>query len=171
MNRRTTVLAGLIAGTIVIAAQALPLAAEEMNRPLVPLPSVFDFSRGDGWGVALGGTVEYGNAYDGADEYEFEVEPAGAIHYRAGNHLFFWEGIELGWRGLFTNGWLLQTGARYEGGREADDSEDGYLDGLEDRDDEIVGFAEFRYGLGDNSWSIASDRFHRSTSTPGSYCL
>jgi outer membrane scaffolding protein for murein synthesis (MipA/OmpV family) len=124
--------------------------AENDELPLVPSPSVFDYTRGTGWGIALGVGVEYGNAYDGSDEYEFEIEPAGAIQYRTGNNLFFWEGIELGWRNRFADKWLVQLATRYEGGREADDSDDGRLDGLEDQDDHIVGVLEFRRAIIDD---------------------
>lgn len=127
------------------------LAAEPTTEALVPLPSVLDFTDGDGWGVALGASVEYENAYDGADETELEVEPAGAVHYRKGDHLFFWEGMELGWRGLLADNWLAQAGIRNEGGLEPDDSEDGNLAGIAERDSHVVGFLEVRRGIGD-SW-------------------
>ncbi len=134
------------------ARNAMP--AEQPDRALVPLPSVFDFTRGGGFGAALGVGIEYESAYDGSDEYEVELEPLGAVQYRFGNHMLFWEGIEAGYRGLLTERALLQVGARYEGGREASDSEDGRLDGLDSVDDHIVGMLEFRYGLGDDwrSW-------------------
>jgi outer membrane scaffolding protein for murein synthesis (MipA/OmpV family) len=122
--------------------------------PLVPSPSVLDFTRGGGWGFALGAAAEYESAYDGSDEMELELEPAGAVHWRTGNHLFFWEGIELGWR--LGDDWLLQVAARSEGGREADDSKDGYLDGLDDRDDELAGVLEVRRAFGsDWRWWVA----------------
>jgi outer membrane scaffolding protein for murein synthesis (MipA/OmpV family) len=130
---------------------AAQLQADESGLPLVPLPSVFDFTRGEGWGVALGAGVEYETAYDGSDEYELEIDPFGAIQWRTGNHLFFWEGMELGWRSRMADVWLVQLAARYEGGREADDSDDGRLDGLEDRDDELVGVIEVRRSL-DDEW-------------------
>lgn len=117
---------------------------------LVPLPSVSDFTRGDGWGIALGAGVEYEAAYDGSDEYEFEAEPAGAVHWRSGDHLLFWEGIELGWRGRVADQWLLQGGARYESGLEPDDSDDGRLDGIGERDSHVVGFFEARRGFGED---------------------
>lgn len=117
---------------------------------LVPLPSVFDFTRGGGWGVALGAGVEYEAAYDGSDEYEVELDPAGAIQWRTGNQLLFWEGMELGWRTRVADVWLVQAGARYEGGLEPDDSEDGALDGLEKRDSHLVGFLEARRSVGDD---------------------
>lgn len=119
--------------------------------PLVPLPSVPDYTRGAGWGLALGVGVEYEAAYDGSDEYEFEVEPAGAVQWRRGNHLLFWEGMELGWRGRLQGRWLAQAGLRYEDGLEPDDSDEGRLDGIAERDDHLVGFAEVRYGLAE-SW-------------------
>src|SRR5690606_15380682 len=57
-----------------LAAQAEdPIAARARDEaPLFPLPFTPDFTRGGGWGVALGAGVEYENAYTGSDEYEFE---------------------------------------------------------------------------------------------------
>lgn len=123
-----------------------PASADQV---LVPLPSIPDFTAGDGWGVALGAAVEYEAAYDGSDEYEFEVEPAGAVQWRSGDHQFFWEGMELGWRGLLAPRSLLQAGLRYEDGLEPDDSEDGRLDGIAPRDSHTVGFVEYRHGFGE----------------------
>jgi outer membrane protein len=133
------------------------LAESDGNQPLVPLPSIPDFTRGDGWGIALGAAVEYESAYDGSDEYEIEFEPAGGIHYRRGQHLIFWEGMELGWRGLLKDNLLLQAGIRYEDGLEAADSEDGNLDGIKDRDSHVVGFLEARRSIGTNwrNWVAA----------------
>jgi outer membrane protein len=101
--------------------------------------------------LALGIGVEYEGAYDGADEYEFGVEPAGAVQWRTGDNVFFWEGIEAGWRALAHPQSMVQLSARYEGGRDASDSEDGRLDGLDAKDDHIVGSVEFRQGL-DAEW-------------------
>jgi outer membrane scaffolding protein for murein synthesis (MipA/OmpV family) len=133
------------------------LAAEPTTEALVPLPSVLDFTDGDGWGIALGVSAEYESAYDGADETELEVEPAGAVHYRKGDHLFFWEGMELGWRGRLADVWLVQAGIRNEGGLEPDDSEDGNLDGILPRDSHVVGFLEVRRAVGDDwrNWVAA----------------
>ena len=133
------------------------LAAGPPDEALVPLPSVLDFTGGDGWGVALGVSAEYESAYDGADETELEVEPAGAVHYRKGDHLFFWEGFELGWRGRLADVWLVQAGIRNEGGLEPDDSEDGNLDGILPRDSHVVGFLEVRRAVGEEwrNWVAA----------------
>ena len=130
------------------------LAAEQassMEQALVPLPSVFDFTRGGGFGLALGLGVEYEAAYDGSDEYEFELDPAGAIQWRSGDHMVFFEGTELGWRGVFEQRWLVQAGLRYEAGLDPSDSEDGALDGIEERDSHLVGFVEVRAAL-DHEW-------------------
>lgn len=130
------------------------LAAEQassMEQALVPLPSVFDFTRGGGFGLALGLGVEYEAAYDGSDEYELELDPAGAIQWRSGDHMVFFEGTELGWRGVFEQRWLVQAGLRYEAGLDPSDSEDGALDGIEERDSHLVGFVEVRAAL-DNQW-------------------
>jgi len=148
MDRENTRSLCALLGMATLLAGGPALGAGSNEPSLVPLPSVLDFTRGEGWGVALGAGVEYENAYDGADEREFEVEPAGAVHYRIGNHLFFWEGFELGWRARLAETWLVQAGARYEEGLEPDDSEDGNLDGLEPRDSHVVGFLEVRRGLG-----------------------
>jgi outer membrane scaffolding protein for murein synthesis (MipA/OmpV family) len=140
---RATMLVLLLAAAGTAAAQT-----PQDELPLVPSPSIFDFTRGSGWGFALGVAAEYESAYDGSDEMELELEPAGAIQWRRGNHLFFWEGIELGWRARLADDWLVQLAVRDEGGREPDDSEDGNLDGLMPVDDEIVGVLEVRRAFG-----------------------
>lgn len=140
---------GIVAAVIVGLVTSVTAKGQNQElEALVPLPSVFDFTRGGGWGVALGAGIEYETAYDGSDEYEFELDPAGAIQWRTGNHLLFWEGVELGWRGRLADVWLVQAGARYEDGLEPDDSEDGNLDGFEERDSHLVGFLEVRRAFG-----------------------
>jgi len=156
--RLLNLLVPLACATLAPASAARAPASE--TDPLFPLPSVLDYSRGSGFGLGLGVGVEYESAYDGADEYEFEFDPRGALHWRSGQNLLFWEGIELGWRARVANDWLVQLNARYEGGREADDSGDGNLDGLDEVDSEIVGVAEVRYTL-DGEWrSWVAGRFH-----------
>lgn len=138
---------------IVLAMIALNLTAAhaEEEAPLFPLPFTPDFTRGSGWGVALGLGVEYENAYAGSDEYEFELDPAGAIQWRKGNHLFSWEGLELSWTTRQKDRWYIQLELGLDEGREKDDSDDGRLDGLDKRDDEITGTGEIRYAF-DGEW-------------------
>lgn len=134
-------------------AQPAPAAqqADAPARAIVPSPSVLDFTRGGGWGIALGVGVEYEAAYDGSDEYEVELSPAGAIQWRSDRNMLFFEGYELGWRGVVGDRWLLQAGTRYEDGLDPSDSEDGRLDGLPKRDSHWTGFLEVRRAL-DDEW-------------------
>jgi hypothetical protein len=48
--------AAMLLGTLVYFGS---VSATEMKTPLVPLPSIDDFTNGDGWGVGLGLSVEY----------------------------------------------------------------------------------------------------------------
>ncbi len=134
----------------VIAAGPQAARAEE-EAPLFPLPFTPDFTRGGGWGFAVGLGVEYENAYAGSDEYEFELGPALAIQWRTGNHLFSWEGLELSWTTRPKDRWYVQVDLGLDGEREESDSDDGRLDGLEDRDDELIGTGELRYAF-DGQW-------------------
>jgi outer membrane scaffolding protein for murein synthesis (MipA/OmpV family) len=140
---------------MIIALLAFPLsesmASESMaaeRKPLVPMPSVLDFSDGDGWAVGLGAGLEYESAYDGSDEFETEIDPFGSVQYRSGDNLYFWDGFEAGWRGVTSSDLFMQAGIRYESGLEAEDSDDGRLDGIEDRDSHMVGFYEVRKSIG-----------------------
>ena len=111
--------------------------AQDGKTALVPLPSVDDFTRGnDGWGFGLGLSVEYESAYEGSDEFEFEVDPAGAVQWRNGDDIYYWAGEALGWRGLRSESWLFDAAVAFDEGREEDDSDDGRLDGLGDNDEQ-----------------------------------
>jgi outer membrane scaffolding protein for murein synthesis (MipA/OmpV family) len=129
-----------------------PLAAQAADEtPLFPLPFTPDFTRGGGWGFALGIGIEYENAYAGADEYEFELSPALALQWRTGNHLFSWEGLELSWTTRQMDQWYLQVDLGLDGEREESDSDNGNLDGLEEKDDVFTGTGEVRYAF-DGDW-------------------
>lgn len=105
--------------------------AQDIRPALVPLPSLDDFTRGeDGWGIGLGAGIEYESAYEGAEEFGIEADPAGAVQWRSGDNIFYWAGEALGWRGLRSDTWLLEATVAFEEGREESDSDDGYLDGL-----------------------------------------
>ncbi|MGQ7269326.1 MipA/OmpV family protein [Marinobacter nauticus] len=130
--------------------------ATEIRTPLVPLPSIDDFTNGDGWGFGLGLAVEYETAYEGSDEYEFEADPAGGVQWRTGENIFFWAGEAVGWRTLVKDSWLFQTSIGYEEGREESDSEDGRLDGLGESDSGVAVLLEARYAL-TNDWRYFLD--------------
>ena len=112
--------------------------AQDGKTALVPLPSVEDFTRGeDGWALGLGLGVEYESAYEGSDEYDFEVDPAGALQWRSGDNIFYWAGEALGWRGLRSGTWLFDAAVGFDEGREESDSDDGHLDGLGDGEEGV----------------------------------
>ncbi len=111
-------------------------SAQEGKTALVPLPSLDDFTQGnDGWSFGLGLGVEYESAYEGSDEFGFEVDPAGAVQWRNDDDIFFWAGEALGWRGLRADTWLFEAAVAFDEGREESDSDDGHLDGLGDADE------------------------------------
>ncbi len=109
---------------------------QDSQTALVPLPSIDDFTRGeDGWAFGLGLSVEYEAAYEGSDEFEFEVDPAGAVQWRDGDNIYYWAGEALGWRGLRSETWFFDAAVAFDEGREESDSDDGRLDGLGDSDE------------------------------------
>lgn len=110
--------------------------AQGTGTALVPLPSIEDFTKGeDGWAFGLGLGVEYESAYEGSDEFGFEVDPAGAVQWRRGNDIFYWAGEALGWRGRRADIWLFQAAVSFDEGRQESDSDDGRLNGLGDGDE------------------------------------
>lgn len=131
----------------------LPAAsAQETRTALVPLPSIDDFSRGkDGWSFALGAGIEYETAYEGSDEFGFELEPAGGLQWRRGNDVFYWVGEAIGWRGLRAETWLFEALIGFDEGRAESDSKKGYLDGLGDSDEGFELVLESRRAF-DRDW-------------------
>lgn len=126
--------------------------AQDDNTALVPLPSVDDFTRGeDGWGFGLGLGIEYETAYEGSDEFGFEIQPAGGVQWRSGDNVFYFAGEALGWRGLRADTWLLEATVGFEEGREESDSDDGRLDGLGEQDEGAELVLQARYAF-DADW-------------------
>lgn len=122
---------GLLAAVFTHALFVQAALAQDSETALVPLPSVDDFTRGnDGFSFGLGLGVEYESAYEGSDEFGFEVQPAGAVQWRRGDDIFYFAGEALGWRGLRADTWLFDAAVAFEEGREEGDSDDGRLDGL-----------------------------------------
>jgi MipA family protein len=110
--------------------------AQDGKTALVPLPSVDDFTRGnDGWGFGIGAGIEYESAYEGSDEFGFEIDPAGGIQWRKGDDVFYWAGEALGWRGLRANAWLLEAAVGFDEGRKESDSKEGRLKGIGDSEE------------------------------------
>ncbi|KFZ30707.1 structural protein MipA [Pseudidiomarina salinarum] len=130
--------AGLLFPVLITALSFQTALAQDEKTALVPLPSVQDFSKGkDGWSFGLGLGIEYETAYEGSDEFGFELQPAGAVQWRSGDDVFFFAGEALGWRGLRSDTWLLEAAVAFDEGREESDSDDGHLDGLGDQDESV----------------------------------
>lgn len=141
----------IIVIAMLMATVNLTAAHAQERGPLFPLPFTPDFTGGDGWGFALGVGVEYESAYAGSDEYAFELDPAGVVQWRAENHLFSWEGLELSWTTRQMDRWYFQVDLGFGGERERSDSDDGRLNGIDNRDDEFTGTGEVRYAF-DSEW-------------------
>jgi len=142
-------LAGLLLMFYLVGSYHQAALAQDGSAPLVPLPSVDDFTRGeDGWGFGLGLGVEYETAYEGSDEFGFEIQPAGAVQWRRGNNVFFFAGEALGWRGLRADTWLLEAVVAFDEGRAESDSDDGRLAGLGDTDEEVQLVLQARRAFG-----------------------
>src|SRR5690554_3625062 len=93
MKKSIDLLAALVASALL----APTAFAQDEKAALVPLPSLDDFTRGeDGWAVGLGLGVEYESAYEGSDEFGFEIDPAGAVQWRKGDNIFYFAGEALG---------------------------------------------------------------------------
>ncbi|RUO20130.1 MipA/OmpV family protein [Aliidiomarina haloalkalitolerans] len=143
---------GLLALALIPTLLLQPALAQEERTALVPLPSLDDFTRGqDGWAFGLGLGIEYETAYEGSDEFGFEVDPAGAVQWRRGNDIFFFAGEAFGWRGLRSDTWLLQALIGFDEGREEGDSDKGNLDGLGDGEEGLEFVFEARRAF-DADW-------------------
>ena len=119
--------------------------AQEKQSVLVPLPSVDDFTKGEnGWAFGLGLGVEYESAYEGSDEFGFEIQPAGAVQWRKDDNIFYFAGEALGWRGLIADQWLLDALLGFDEGREEADSDEEHLKGLGDQDEGFEFVFQFR---------------------------
>jgi hypothetical protein len=145
--------------------------AEDNNLPLVSLPSVIDYTEGEGWGGAIGFEFESLAAFHGSNHYRLEIKPEGAIQWRSGKHIFFWEGVdlnhtELGWRGLIQGKWLIEAGARHDIVIPSGRSESASLD-LPHRGSEITGFLDAKYSIGSEWENWISGRFSAGSNSYG----
>lgn len=131
-------LTGLLIAVFISALFFQTALAQDLEKTLVPLPSVDDFSKGkNGWSLGLGLSVEYETAYEGSDEFGFEIQPAGGLQWRNGNNIFFFAGEALGWRGVRADIWLFEGVVGFDEGRQESDSDDGRLDGLGNQDEGV----------------------------------
>jgi outer membrane protein len=129
---------GLLMAVFIHALFLQTALAQDLEKALVPLPSVDDFSRGkDGWSLGLGFGVEYETAYEGSDEFGLEIQPAGGLQWRNRDNIFFFAGEALGWRGVRAETWLFEALVGFDEGRQESDSDEDRLDGLGDQDEGV----------------------------------
>ncbi|WP_232365147.1 MipA/OmpV family protein [Salinimonas marina] len=98
----------------------------------------------------MGLGVEYEAAYEGADEFGVEVDPAGAVQWRRGNDIFYWAGEALGWRGLRSANWLFDAALAFDEGREESDSDEAHLNGLGDAEEGFEVVLQVRRAFNDD---------------------
>lgn len=131
--------------------------ANNTSSTLVPLPSVVDYTQGNGWATGAGLQIESTAVYAGSDKSIVEIKPEGAMQWRTGDQILFWEGFdlnhtELGWRSLVKNRWLMEGGARHEIVIPTSRSEKAGIENLPHRGSHILGFYEAKYSI-DNEWN------------------
>jgi outer membrane scaffolding protein for murein synthesis (MipA/OmpV family) len=144
----TLAILGLLAG-----ASSTATRAETPDWSL-PTAEIVDLAAPGSWSVALGGEFEYGEVYDGSDDYETELQPGLLAHLRRGDVRYYWEGNTLGVRWTPSADWLLGIGLQNEFGREEADHP--ALRGLGDTDDELAVTVDVRRGFGEGwPWWLA----------------
>jgi hypothetical protein len=129
---------------------------KELQLQNPSIPSLFDYTTGDGLVQALGVKFKYVNAYRGSDQYGLEATLDGAIQWRSRSNLFFIEnfnlnGIELGWRNYVQPKWLMQSGFRHETVLPSSKTKQGGLNEFPHRGSHVFGFFEFRQAI-DDKW-------------------
>lgn len=130
--------------------------SQELQLNNASIPSLIDYTSGDGFVQAVGVKFKYKSAYRGSDQYVLEATLDGAIQWRHGGNLFFIEnfdlnGIEFGWRNFVRPKWLLQSGVRHETVLPSSKIKQGNINDFPHRGSQVFGFFEVRRAL-DNRW-------------------
>ncbi len=146
--------------------------AQQNNDSLVPLPSTTDYSTKDGWAGALGLKLQGLAAYKGSDHGTLQLVLDGAVQWRKGDHLLFWDGFdlndtELGWRGLLQDTWLMEVGARHEIVIPSSASEKADIENLPHRGSHVLGFVQTKHAVGTGWKSWVSGRISGGPSNYG----
>ncbi|MGR6874725.1 MipA/OmpV family protein [Pseudomonas sp. HK3] len=100
--------------------------------------------------------LETAAVYRGAKHYQMSLKPEGAVQWRKGDHVLFWEGFdinytELGLRSLIQTKWLMEVGARHEIVIPSSRSEQADIINLPHRGSHILGFVDTKHGI-DDRW-------------------
>ena len=134
---------------------------KELLLSKASIPSLIDYTRGDGLVQALGVKFKHGAAYRGSDQYFLVATLDGAAQWRRRRNLFFIEnydlnGIELGWRSFIRPTWLMQSGLRHETILPSSKTKQGKLNDFPHRGSQVFGFVEFRRAINSEwrNWMI-----------------
>jgi outer membrane protein len=136
---------------------SVPVAASESAVSLVPLVSEIDYTNEDGWGGAVGFKFESLATYKGSDQSALELKLDGAVQWRSGDQVLFWENFdinttEFGWKGRLNNNWLLKVGARHETVLPSGKTAAAGIENFPHRGSHLLGFVESKHAL-DHQWS------------------
>ncbi len=150
MTKNVSNLIILLVAQILVSANSF---AEPKGLALIPLPSIADYTSGDGWASAVGLKMAHSSVYDGADTYALEINPEFAIQWRSAEHVFFLDaanidGLELGWRALMQNDWFMQAGVRHETVLPAGDTLAANINNFPHRGSHVIAFLESRHAIG-----------------------
>jgi len=145
---------------------------EQDNSALFNSPSIVNYTDGNGWGAALGFKLDYLPAYKGSDHYVLEIKPEGAVQWRTGNHVFFWEGFDLnntalGWRGAIKPNWLIEAGIKHEIVIPAGRSQEAAITGLPHRGSHMLGYLEVKNMMTRDNKNWVSGRLSAGSSGYG----
>lgn len=146
--------------------------AEENSAPLTSLPSVVDYTNGNGWAGGIGAQIEFAAEFNGSDHSVLSLKPEGAVQWRSGDHMLFWEGFdlnhtELGWRGLMQNKWLIESGVRHEIVIPSSYSRRAGINDLPHRGSHILGFFDAKHSLGSGWKNWVSGRLQAGSGQYG----
>jgi outer membrane protein len=138
----------------------------------VNLPSVIDYTSVDGWSGAVGLKMEYSPFYKGSDHYTLEIKPEGAVQWRSGKHIYYWENFdlnntELGWRRAVASHLLIEAGVKHETVIPSGRSESSGIVGLPHRGSHVFGFIDVKNSINSNWRNWVSGRLSVGSSLYG----
>ncbi len=138
--------------------------AVDNTLPILPLPSLADYTSSDGWAGAVGLKLEYLSVYNGAEKYKVDIKPDVAIQWRSNKQAIFLEwadidGAQFGWRGLIQQKWFMQAGVRHETVLPTTDTQAANLNGFPHRGSHVIAFVESKHAMGAGWRNWVSGRF------------
>jgi len=117
----------------------------------------------EGFSAALGLSLISAADYAGSNKYGLSLQLDGALHWSQGNHLWYWEGLDLndtglGLRYLKQGAWLLDTGIRHEIVLPTNQTQAAGIDNFPHRGSHVFAFIETKHALNDSGRDWISAR-------------